>query len=131
MARPKVTGRNEPPRSVRACEFKEDEKKAELARQRKHTKEARARRRIPIDPTIPPWRRGFYTTIDFFWRLMTLEDRRVHLASRRRVSPRLLFQCAKPEGNDQVGGKREQSAHRREVPQSSNISPNDPEHDDA
>uniref|UniRef100_M1DNU7 Uncharacterized protein n=1 Tax=Solanum tuberosum TaxID=4113 RepID=M1DNU7_SOLTU len=66
MAKPKVAGRNEPPRNIRAREFKEDEKKVELARQRKCTKEARARRRIPIDPTIPPWRRGFYTTIDSF-----------------------------------------------------------------
>uniref|UniRef100_M1DFM7 Uncharacterized protein n=1 Tax=Solanum tuberosum TaxID=4113 RepID=M1DFM7_SOLTU len=66
MARPKVAGRNEPPWNVKAREFKEDEKKTELARQRKYTKEDRARRRIPIDPTIPPWRRGFYTTIDSF-----------------------------------------------------------------
>uniref|UniRef100_M0ZYM2 Uncharacterized protein n=1 Tax=Solanum tuberosum TaxID=4113 RepID=M0ZYM2_SOLTU len=35
-----------------------------------------------------------------------------------------------PEGKDQVGGKREQSAHRREVPRSSTMSPNDPEDDD-
>uniref|UniRef100_M1DUY6 Uncharacterized protein n=1 Tax=Solanum tuberosum TaxID=4113 RepID=M1DUY6_SOLTU len=36
-----------------------------------------------------------------------------------------------PEGKDQVGGKREQAAHHREVPRSSTMSPNDPEHDDA
>ncbi|WMV30642.1 hypothetical protein MTR67_024027 [Solanum verrucosum] len=36
-----------------------------------------------------------------------------------------------PEGKDQVGGKREQSAHRREVSRSNTMSPNDPEHDDA
>ncbi|KAG5630995.1 hypothetical protein H5410_002712 [Solanum commersonii] len=36
-----------------------------------------------------------------------------------------------PKGKDQVGGKKEQSAHRREVSQSSTMSPNDPEHDDA
>ncbi|KAG5590599.1 hypothetical protein H5410_041113, partial [Solanum commersonii] len=40
-----------------------------------------------------------------------LEDHRVHL--------------------DQVGGKKDQSAHHREVPQSSIISPNNPENDDA
>uniref|UniRef100_M1D9P9 Uncharacterized protein n=1 Tax=Solanum tuberosum TaxID=4113 RepID=M1D9P9_SOLTU len=34
-------------------------------------------------------------------------------------------------GNDQVGGKREQSAHRRDVPRDSTMSPNDPQHDDA
>ncbi|WMV32763.1 hypothetical protein MTR67_026148, partial [Solanum verrucosum] len=35
------------------------------------------------------------------------------------------------EGKVQVGGKREKSAHHREVPRSSTMSPNDPEHDDA
>uniref|UniRef100_M1DJW3 Uncharacterized protein n=1 Tax=Solanum tuberosum TaxID=4113 RepID=M1DJW3_SOLTU len=32
---------------------------------------------------------------------------------------------------DQVGRKREQSVHHREVPRSSTMSPNDPENDDA
>uniref|UniRef100_M1DB42 Polyprotein protein n=1 Tax=Solanum tuberosum TaxID=4113 RepID=M1DB42_SOLTU len=36
-----------------------------------------------------------------------------------------------PEGKDQVSGNREQSAQCREVPQSSTMSPNDPEHNDA
>ena len=36
-----------------------------------------------------------------------------------------------PEGKDQVDGKKEQLAHRREVLRSSTMSPNDPEHDDA
>uniref|UniRef100_M1DFP4 Uncharacterized protein n=1 Tax=Solanum tuberosum TaxID=4113 RepID=M1DFP4_SOLTU len=36
-----------------------------------------------------------------------------------------------PEGKDQVGGKRVQSVHHREVSRSSTMSPNDPEHDDA
>ncbi|WMV24516.1 hypothetical protein MTR67_017901 [Solanum verrucosum] len=36
-----------------------------------------------------------------------------------------------PEGKDQVGRKRKQSVHRREVLQSSTMSTNDPEHDDA
>uniref|UniRef100_M1DFW6 Uncharacterized protein n=1 Tax=Solanum tuberosum TaxID=4113 RepID=M1DFW6_SOLTU len=35
-----------------------------------------------------------------------------------------------PEGKDQVGGKREHSMHRREVPRSSTMSPNDLDHDD-
>uniref|UniRef100_M1DYI2 Uncharacterized protein n=1 Tax=Solanum tuberosum TaxID=4113 RepID=M1DYI2_SOLTU len=35
------------------------------------------------------------------------------------------------EVKDQVGEKREQSVHRRGVLQSSTMSPNDPEHDDA
>uniref|UniRef100_M1CDW3 Polyprotein protein n=1 Tax=Solanum tuberosum TaxID=4113 RepID=M1CDW3_SOLTU len=36
-----------------------------------------------------------------------------------------------PEGKDQVGEKRDQSADRREVPRSSTMSPNDLEHRDA
>uniref|UniRef100_M1DGF9 Uncharacterized protein n=1 Tax=Solanum tuberosum TaxID=4113 RepID=M1DGF9_SOLTU len=35
------------------------------------------------------------------------------------------------EGKDQVSGKTKQSAHHREVPLSSTMSPNVPEHDDA
>ncbi|WMV45979.1 hypothetical protein MTR67_039364 [Solanum verrucosum] len=34
-----------------------------------------------------------------------------------------------PEGKDQVGGKRKQSAQRREVQRNSTMSPNNPEHD--
>uniref|UniRef100_M1DBP0 Uncharacterized protein n=1 Tax=Solanum tuberosum TaxID=4113 RepID=M1DBP0_SOLTU len=66
MARPKVAGRNDPPRHIRAGEFKKDEKKAELARQRKYTKEARAKRRIPIDPNVPLWDRSFVNAIHAF-----------------------------------------------------------------
>ncbi|KAG5576077.1 hypothetical protein H5410_056211 [Solanum commersonii] len=36
-----------------------------------------------------------------------------------------------PKGKDQVGGKKEQSAHHREILRSSTMSPNDPKHDDA
>uniref|UniRef100_M1DTP6 Uncharacterized protein n=1 Tax=Solanum tuberosum TaxID=4113 RepID=M1DTP6_SOLTU len=36
-----------------------------------------------------------------------------------------------PEGKDQVGRKKEQSANCQEAPRSSTMSPNDPEHDDA
>ncbi|WMV33221.1 hypothetical protein MTR67_026606, partial [Solanum verrucosum] len=36
-----------------------------------------------------------------------------------------------PEENAEVGRKREQLAHRREVPRSSTMSPNDTAHDDA
>ncbi|KAG5599366.1 hypothetical protein H5410_030736 [Solanum commersonii] len=35
------------------------------------------------------------------------------------------------EGKDQVGGKKKQSAHRRDVSRGNTMSPNDPEHDDA
>uniref|UniRef100_M1DDY2 Uncharacterized protein n=1 Tax=Solanum tuberosum TaxID=4113 RepID=M1DDY2_SOLTU len=37
----------------------------------------------------------------------------------------------RPEGKDQVGGKKKQSAHHREFLCSSTMSPNDLEHDDA
>jgi len=66
MARSKVAGRNDPPRHIRAREFKKDEKKAELARQRKYTNEARAKRRIPIDPNVPSWARSFVNAIRAF-----------------------------------------------------------------
>ncbi|WMV25035.1 hypothetical protein MTR67_018420 [Solanum verrucosum] len=36
-----------------------------------------------------------------------------------------------PEGKDQIGGEKEQSAYHRAVPRSSTMSPNDPKHDDA
>uniref|UniRef100_M1DI25 Uncharacterized protein n=1 Tax=Solanum tuberosum TaxID=4113 RepID=M1DI25_SOLTU len=52
----------------------------------------------------------------------------------RRVAKRsflvLLFQCAEPKRTDQIGGEKEYSAYRREVPRSCTMSPNDPKHDD-
>uniref|UniRef100_M1DP93 Uncharacterized protein n=1 Tax=Solanum tuberosum TaxID=4113 RepID=M1DP93_SOLTU len=66
MARPKVMGRDMSPRHVRAREFKRDEKKEELARKRKYTKEAMAKRRIPIDPNVPPWGQSSVNAIRAF-----------------------------------------------------------------
>lgn len=64
--RKKVRGRNDPPRNVRAREFKAHENKEELARQKKYTKEARSKRRILVDPTFPSWIRGLYNAINNF-----------------------------------------------------------------
>ena len=66
MVRPKVIGRNDPPRHIRAREFRDEEKIAELAKQRNYTKEARAKRRIPIDPNVPSWARGFGNAVHAF-----------------------------------------------------------------
>uniref|UniRef100_M1DYP4 Integrase core domain containing protein n=1 Tax=Solanum tuberosum TaxID=4113 RepID=M1DYP4_SOLTU len=54
MARPKVVGRNDPPRHVGTREFRKEEKRVEMPRQRKYTKEARKKRRIPFDLNIRP-----------------------------------------------------------------------------
>uniref|UniRef100_M1DUF1 Uncharacterized protein n=1 Tax=Solanum tuberosum TaxID=4113 RepID=M1DUF1_SOLTU len=66
MARPKVAEREMLPRQVRARDFKRDEKIAKLAKERKKSKKASASRRIPVDPTIPSWKRGFYTATNSF-----------------------------------------------------------------
>uniref|UniRef100_M1DEK9 Uncharacterized protein n=1 Tax=Solanum tuberosum TaxID=4113 RepID=M1DEK9_SOLTU len=66
IARPKVAGRNDPPRRIRAREFRNDEKKAELARQRKYTKEAREKRQILVNPNVPPWDRSLVNAIRAF-----------------------------------------------------------------
>uniref|UniRef100_M1D8D2 Uncharacterized protein n=1 Tax=Solanum tuberosum TaxID=4113 RepID=M1D8D2_SOLTU len=66
MGKPKVAGRDMPPRHARARDFKRDEKIAELSKERKESKKASASGRIPIDPTIPSWRHRLYTTANFF-----------------------------------------------------------------
>lgn len=66
MARPKVARRNEPPWNIRARELKLAEKETEMTRQRKYTKEARAKWEIPIGPTSPLWRHKLYNAADVF-----------------------------------------------------------------
>lgn len=54
------------PQHVRARDFKKDERIAELAKQRRESKKTNASRRISIDRTIPPWRRGLHTVVNSF-----------------------------------------------------------------
>ena len=65
MAKPKVTEKNDPPR-YRAWDFRDKEKRAELASQRSYTKEARSKRWIHIDPNMPKYSRGFIIAIHAF-----------------------------------------------------------------
>uniref|UniRef100_M1DP76 Putative plant transposon protein domain-containing protein n=1 Tax=Solanum tuberosum TaxID=4113 RepID=M1DP76_SOLTU len=66
MERPKVAGRDMPPRHVRGRDLKRDERIVEVAKERRESKKASASRRIPMDPAIPSWRRGLYTAANFF-----------------------------------------------------------------
>uniref|UniRef100_M1CPC3 Uncharacterized protein n=1 Tax=Solanum tuberosum TaxID=4113 RepID=M1CPC3_SOLTU len=57
-----------------------------------------------------------------------------HLANRPSMTvdeQKMFGSVLSPEGKDQVGGEREQSAYRRIVSRSSTMSPNDTENDDA
>uniref|UniRef100_M1DJM5 Uncharacterized protein n=1 Tax=Solanum tuberosum TaxID=4113 RepID=M1DJM5_SOLTU len=66
MARLKVAGRDDPPRHARAREFRKEEKRAKMARQRKYTKEAREKRRIPFDHNVRPCGRSLVNAIHSF-----------------------------------------------------------------
>lgn len=66
MARPKVIAKIYQPKHIRAQEFKDEEKRAELYRQRKYTNEIKAKKRINIDPNMPPRAQEFVNSIHAF-----------------------------------------------------------------
>uniref|UniRef100_M1DFP3 Uncharacterized protein n=1 Tax=Solanum tuberosum TaxID=4113 RepID=M1DFP3_SOLTU len=66
MARSKIAGRDDPPRHIRAREFRKDEKRAELARKRRYTKEPREKTRIPFDLNVRPCDRSLVNAIHAF-----------------------------------------------------------------
>uniref|UniRef100_M1DPS8 Uncharacterized protein n=1 Tax=Solanum tuberosum TaxID=4113 RepID=M1DPS8_SOLTU len=66
MARSKIAERDDPPRHVREQEFRKEEKRAEMARQRKYTKEAREKRRTPFDLNVRPSDQSLVNAIHAF-----------------------------------------------------------------
>uniref|UniRef100_M1DJ64 Integrase core domain containing protein n=1 Tax=Solanum tuberosum TaxID=4113 RepID=M1DJ64_SOLTU len=66
MARPKVAGRNMPPRHIRAQNSKRDAGTTDHTKVRSENKKASSSRRIPIDPNAPLWARGFINAIHSF-----------------------------------------------------------------
>uniref|UniRef100_M1D814 Uncharacterized protein n=1 Tax=Solanum tuberosum TaxID=4113 RepID=M1D814_SOLTU len=81
MGRPKFAGRNMSPRHIRARNFERDAKKAEIAKERRENKKAGRSRRIPIDPTIPSWKHGFFTAIHSFLVAHDLDNYRKSVAA--------------------------------------------------
>uniref|UniRef100_M1DZ89 Integrase core domain containing protein n=1 Tax=Solanum tuberosum TaxID=4113 RepID=M1DZ89_SOLTU len=64
MARPKVTGRNMPPRYTKAKNFRKDEKATNPSKLDNDGKKPCANKKTnPRDPSVPSWRRGFFTAI--------------------------------------------------------------------
>lgn len=61
MSRPKVEGRNMPPKHIRAANFRKSVRKAETLK-----KEGTSRRISPVDPNVPLWARGFVIAIYAF-----------------------------------------------------------------
>uniref|UniRef100_M1DX07 Uncharacterized protein n=1 Tax=Solanum tuberosum TaxID=4113 RepID=M1DX07_SOLTU len=63
---PKVTGRNVPPRHIRAQNSRRDAGTTDQPKARSENKKASSSRRIPIDSNVPLWARGFINAIHAF-----------------------------------------------------------------
>uniref|UniRef100_M1DHU2 Integrase core domain containing protein n=1 Tax=Solanum tuberosum TaxID=4113 RepID=M1DHU2_SOLTU len=141
MARLKVAGRNRPPRHIRAINFKKDEKATNQYKPDNEGKKPSANRKTnPRDPTVPSWRRGFFTAIHSFLAAHDFDNLSKSAAAESseeaqgaivKIPEGHSGHVLSPEGKDQAGGKKEKSAHRREVLRSSTMSPNDLENNDA
>uniref|UniRef100_M1DHQ8 Uncharacterized protein n=1 Tax=Solanum tuberosum TaxID=4113 RepID=M1DHQ8_SOLTU len=66
MARPKVPGRNMPLQYIRAQNSRKDAGKTDHTKARSENKKAGSSKRIPIDPNVPSWARGFINVIHAF-----------------------------------------------------------------
>uniref|UniRef100_M1DJ46 Uncharacterized protein n=1 Tax=Solanum tuberosum TaxID=4113 RepID=M1DJ46_SOLTU len=66
MARPKVVGRNMPSGQTRTKNFRKNTKATNPTKMDNEGKKPSANKRTNSrDPTIPSWRRGFFTTIHY------------------------------------------------------------------
>uniref|UniRef100_M1DHP8 Uncharacterized protein n=1 Tax=Solanum tuberosum TaxID=4113 RepID=M1DHP8_SOLTU len=66
MAKSNVAGRDLSPRHIRAQNFKRDAEKPNKTKAKSKSKEASSSRRIPIDPNVPSWTRGFINVVHSF-----------------------------------------------------------------
>uniref|UniRef100_M1DM86 Uncharacterized protein n=1 Tax=Solanum tuberosum TaxID=4113 RepID=M1DM86_SOLTU len=66
MVRSKVAGIDIPPRHIRSQKFRREAEKPNKTKAKTKSKEASSSRRIPTDPTVPSWARGFINVIHTF-----------------------------------------------------------------